>query len=195
MEQKQQDGSVPERGAGEDIRSVIRSVIEEFVTTEKRQSEPAYKAELMEERRRREQLEKRVNELVEENARSRRAAEESDRHSQIRAELQRIGVSKIDLAFKVVKDEVTRTEDGSLVARTSEGEVPLREYLNNFVHENPEFLPARIPGGSGVGGPAKKEPAGTAIELEKIRPGMSAEEIQRVRDHIAQVALQSLRGE
>jgi hypothetical protein len=195
MEQRQQDGGTPGQGAADDLRSIIRSVIEEFVTTEKKQTEPAHKAELLEERRRREQLERRVNELVEENNRSRKLAEESDRHSQIRAELQRIGVSKIDLAFKVVKDEVVRSEDGSLVARTSEGEQPLREYLNSFVHENPEFLPARIPGGSGVTGPSKASPAAPPIELERIRPGMSAEEIQRVRDQITQVALQNLRGE
>jgi hypothetical protein len=195
MEHNEQDGGASGRGAAEDIKSVIRNVIEEFVTAEKRQTEPAYKTELVEERRRREQLERRVNELVEENARNRRAAEESERFSQIRAELQRIGVSKVDLAFKVVKDEVARSEDGSLVGKTGGGEVPLREYLNSFVHENPEFLPARIPGGSGVTGPSKAAPVAAPVELEKIRPGMSAEEVQRVRDHIAQVALQSLRGE
>ena len=44
--------------------------------------EPAYKTELQEERRRREQLEKRVNELVEENKRSRAVADEAQRSTQ-----------------------------------------------------------------------------------------------------------------
>jgi ABC-type polysaccharide/polyol phosphate transport system ATPase subunit len=32
------------------------------------------------------------------------------------------------------------------------------------------------------------------IELDKIRPGMSAEEMQRVREEIVRVASQTLRG-
>ena len=50
--------------------------------------------ELAEERRRRESLEKRV--------------EEAERGSAIRAELQKLGVAKLDLAYKAVKDEVPR---------------------------------------------------------------------------------------
>ena len=47
-----------------DVRGMIRSVIEEFLTTERRKAEPAYKAELVDERRRREQLERQVNQPV-----------------------------------------------------------------------------------------------------------------------------------
>lgn len=197
MEQRQEDGRVPvEAGqpAGEDVKGVVRSVIEEYLTAEKRQSEPAYKAELVEERRRRENLERRVNELVEENKRSRQAAEESDRYSQIRAELQRLGVSKVDLAFRIVKDEVVRGAEGTLLAKTPEGERGLKEYLTTFVQDNPEFLPARIAGGSGAVSPSRSG-AVSGIDLERITPGMSREELQRVREHISQVALQSLRGE
>jgi len=45
---------------------------------------------------------------------------------------------------------VTRTEDGRVVARCEGGEMPLKEYLTVFVTENPEFLPARIAGGTGM---------------------------------------------
>ncbi len=62
--------------------------------------------------KKREQLERRVNELVAENQRSRKMAEEADRSATIRAELQRLGVAKVDLAFKAVKDEIFRAEDG-----------------------------------------------------------------------------------
>lgn len=185
MEEKKQD----------DIRGVIRSVIEEFITTERRQTEPAYKAELIEEKRRRESLEKRVNELVEENRKSRQAAEEIDRHSQIRAELQRLGVSKVDLAFKIVRDDVQRAADGRLTAKTADGERPLGEYLSAFVEQNPEFLPARISGGSGVTSPQRGGQMQSALELERIKPGMNPEELQRVREQVSQLALQSLRGE
>lgn len=179
----------------EDIRGMIRSVIEEYITTERKQTEPAYKTELVEERRRREALEKRVNELIEENKRSRQMAEESDRHAQIRAELQRLGVSKIDLAFKIVRDEILRGEDGALVARTTEGERSMREHLAAFVEQNPEFLPARISGGSGVSSPPRGGQMHAALELERIKPGMSPEELQKAREQVSQLALQSLRGE
>jgi hypothetical protein len=184
-----------EETKNEDIRGMIRSVIDEYVTLERKQTEPAYKTELVEERRRRESLEKRVNELIEENKRSRLVAEESDRHSQIRGELQRLGVAKIDLAFKIVRDEIARGEDGSLTAKTPEGERPMREHLATFVEQNPEFLPARISGGSGVSGPQRGGQMHAALDLERIKPGMSPEELQRVREQVSQLALQSLRGE
>ena len=79
--------------------------------SEQAKSEPAYKVELQEERKRREQLERRLNEVVEENKRSRKAADEAERSSAVRAELQRLGVAKVDLAFKAVQDGV-RTRRG-----------------------------------------------------------------------------------
>ncbi len=180
MEEKQQ---------GEDgIRSIVRETIEEFVRNEHSNSEPAYKAELLEERKRRETLEKRLNELVEENRRSRQVAEEAERSATIRAELQRIGVSKVDLAFKAIKDDVHRAEDGRLIARADQGDVSLKEYLAQFVSENPEFLPARIPGGSGVTPAPKAAQTGSGADLDKIRPGMSAEEAERVRQEILRIA-------
>src|SRR5579862_2370554 len=126
---------------GIDIQAIVRQALQEYSNTEQAKSEPAYKAELLEERRRREQMERRLNELVEENKRSRQIAAEAERSSAVRAELQRLGVGKIDLAYKAVQDGITRGEDGRLVAHTENGEQPMREYLSSFVNENPEFLP------------------------------------------------------
>jgi hypothetical protein len=170
-------------------------VIEEYISAGKKQAEPAYRTEMLEERRRREQLERRVNELVEENRRSKQQAEESERSSQIRAELQRLGVTKVDLAFRVVKDEIVRGEDGSLVAKTAEGDRPWQEHLSHFVEENPEFLPARIQGGSGAWSPQRNTGAAGSIDLDKIRPGMNAEDLQRVREQVTQALSHTLRGE
>jgi hypothetical protein len=194
MEHMDEQSSAQAPEPEQDVRGMIRNVIEEFLTTERRKAEPAYKAELLEERRRREQLERQVNQLVEENQKAKKFAEESDRNAQIRSELQRLGVMKIDLAHKAVKDDIQRTPDGALVARTSEGEVTAKEYLAKFVQENPEFLPARIAGGSGMT-TTPRHSSGSSIELESIRPGMSPEEMQRVREQIAQVALQTWKGE
>ena len=180
---------------GLDIQNIVRQAIQEYVSQEQARSEPAHKAELQEERKRREQLERRVNELVEENKRSRRAAEEAERSATIRGELQRLGVGKVDLAFRAIQDAVQRTEDGRLVARGENGELGLKEYLAGFVNENPEFLPARIAGGTGMTATSKAPVGGReAVDLEAIRPGMSAEELQRVREEIVRVASQTMRG-
>ncbi len=180
---------------GVDIQSIVKAAVEEYVSSEQAKSAPAHQAELVEERKRREQLERRVNELVEENKRSRHVAAEAERSSAVRSELQRLGVNKIDLAYKAVQDGIVRAEDGRLMARTENGELPMKEYLAAFVSENPEFLPARIPGGSGTTTGAKAGGAGREpVELERIRPGMSPEEMQRVREEIVRVASQTLRG-
>ncbi len=175
----------------ERIKGLIRDVIREYDTVEKERAEPAYKTELADERRRREQLERRVNELVEENRKSRSIAEEAERQTMIRSELQKHGIVKLDLAFKAIKDEIVRTNDGRLVAQTVEGPVAVGEYVAHFVSENPEFLPARLSGGSGTTAPTRN--AGTVnFEIEKIRPGMDPKELERIREEVARVALQGL---
>ncbi len=184
--------SVP--APGSDVRDIVRQAIEEFVRVETKKAEPAYKAELEDERKRRESLETRLNQLVEENRKARAVAEEADRNSQIRSELQRLGVAKVDLAFRAVRDEIIRGEDGRLQARGADAK-SLPEYLGKFLEENPELLPARIAGGSGAQTPSRNaaQPA-AQVDLDKIKPGMSKEELDRVRQEISRLASQALRG-
>jgi hypothetical protein len=178
-----------------DVQAIVRQAIQEFVNSEQAKNEPAYKTELQEERKRREAMERRLNQLAEENKQNRVKAEEAERSSAIRSELQRLGVAKVDLAYKAVQDGIVRTEDGRLVAKNENGEVGLRDYVSSFVKENPEFLPARIAGGTGMTGNLKAPQAGgESISIDRIRPGMDAEEMQRVREEIVRVASQSLRG-
>jgi hypothetical protein len=179
---------------GAELRSIIRGVIDEFVRAEQVKAEPGYKAELLDERKRREDLERRVNELVQENQRSREIAEEAERSSSIRAELQRLGVAKVDLAYRAVKDDIQRTDDGRLVARGGQGDGSVKDYLAQFVQDNPELLPARITGGSGMGSGPKAASTGGGLDLDKIRPGMSPEELEKVRQEISRVAGQAMRG-
>jgi len=61
------------------------------------------------------------------------------------------------------------------------------------VNENPELLPARMAGGSGASAGQRATEAG-GIDLKMIRPGMSEEDKERVRQEIARVASQTLRG-
>ena len=177
-----------------DVRSIVRNALEEYVRMEQSKSEPAYKVELVEERKRREQLERRLNELVDENRRSRERAEEIERAAAIRNELQRLGVTKVDLAFKAVREDIQRTNDGRLVAKTDNGELGIREYLTGFLSENPELLPGRIQGGSGAGSGHKAPVAASTIDLDKIRPGMSPEDLDKVRQEIARIANQTIRN-
>jgi hypothetical protein len=177
-----------------DVRAIVREAIAEFMNAQQAETEPAYKMELVEERKRREQLERRLSELEEENKRSRQMAEEAERSAAVRSELQRLGVAKVDVAFKAVRDDIYRAEDGRLIARSEQGEQSLKEYLTRFLNENPEFLPARIQGGSGAAATQKTPPAGSGVDLEKIRPGMSAEEAERVRQEIIRVAGQMMRS-
>ncbi len=167
-----------------DVQSLVKQAVEEYTRAQQAKAEPAYRAELQEERKRREQLERRVNDLIEENKRSRQIADEAERSA----------AGKVDLAFKAVKDDIARTDEGRLVARTESGEVALKDYLTSFVTSNPEFLPARISGGSGMQATQKSPSGGGSIDLDKIRPGMSPEDLDNARQEIARVAAQYLRG-
>ena len=99
-------------------------------------------------------------------------------------------------AYRAVKDDILRTEDGKLVARNLNGDQEVKEFLQLFVNDNPELLPARIVGGSGAGSGHKlgNQPSST-FDIDKIKPGMSAEDLDRARQEIARVAMQTLRGE
>jgi len=179
-----------------DVRDVIRQAITDFVATEQSKAEPAYKAELAEERKRREQLERRMNEMAEENRKNRAMAEEAERTSTIRGELQRLGVVKLDLAYRAVKDDIQRTDDGRLIGRQDGEDVTIQSYLKQFVEENPELLPARINSGLGTGatrGGTSHSATTSNLDLDRIRPGMNPEELERVRQEIARVANQSLK--
>src|SRR5258707_1285898 len=153
-------------------------------------------AELLQERKKRENLEKRVNEMIEEGRRAREAAEQAERYASIKSELQQLGVTKVDLAFRAVRDDVRRDAAGEkLVAHTDDGTVPLRDYLTQWVAANPEFKPARIAGGAGTS-PSRSSAAGSSsFDLDRIRPGMSAEEMERARQEIARVAAHALGGQ
>lgn len=172
---------MPEEEPG-NIRAVVQAVVQEFLPQ---------KAELEEARRQHGELERRVNELIAENTKSRARADEAERSAGVRAELQRQGISKLDLAYRAIRDEISRSEDGKLVAQ---GGLDLRDYVAQFVTENPELLPARVSGGSGAVAGQKGVSADGGVDLERIRPGMSPEEMERVRQEITRVASQTLRG-
>jgi hypothetical protein len=106
--------------------------------------------------------------------------------------LQKLGVAKVDLAFRAVKDEIVRSEDGRLLARDHDNS--MQDYLAKFVQENPELLPARIAGGSGAQSASKPASGVSAVDINTIRPGMSRDELDQVRQEISRLASQAMRG-
>lgn len=170
-----------------DVQGLVQRAIAEYVRQDSGRREPALKAELQEERRKREGLERRLNQMAEENSRSREIADQAERSSKIRSELQTLGVTKIDLAYKAVQADIQRTEDGRFVAKNESGEFGVKEYLTNFVHENPEFLPARIPGGTGLTTGTRSAPSKGGVDMDIISPRMSNEDKERVRQEILRV--------
>ncbi|BDC52087.1 hypothetical protein F183_A44020 [Bryobacterales bacterium F-183] len=176
----------------ENLQQIVLEAIKQYSQSEQARQEPVYKTELVEERKRRESLEGRVNQLIEENRKARAIAARVEKEAMVRAELQRLGVSKIDLAFKAVKDDILRSDEG--MSAGPDGENRVREYLANFVAENPELLPARIPGGSGASGVGRSSHGTGIVDFDRIRPGMSSEELERFREEVARVANQTMRG-
>jgi hypothetical protein len=104
-----------------------------------------------------------------------------------------LGVAKVDLAYRAVQEDIRRAEDGRLVARTENGEVGLKEYLSGFVHENPEFLPARIQGGTGIAHGTRAPQTNAAVDMDSISPSMSKDDRERVRQEILRVTAQDRR--
>ena len=151
-------------------------------------TDPGLREKLIEERRRREGLERRVQELTDENHRSRQQSEQTDRFSRIQGTLQELGVKKVQLAFRLVKDEVFRGEDGDLYTDASGERMHYRDYLRRFVSENPEFLPPRIAGGSGARDSDRGELSSAGFDLDRIRPGMSKEELAQAWKEVARLA-------
>ena len=66
MDEKKREPGVQGEPDRIDIRSLVKQALDEFTRTQQAKVEPAYKTELEEERKRREQLERRVNDLVQE---------------------------------------------------------------------------------------------------------------------------------
>ena len=167
-----------------DVQTIIQQAISECMRQDTARGESAHQTELREERRRRRELEKRMNEMAEEARKSRAIAEEAQRAGAIRAELQRLGVLKVELAFKVVQDRIVCAEDGRLMADNQ----PMSEFLTEFLEQNPEFLPTRIAGGTRTTGTQKAARANSSgVDLDKIGPAMSRDELEQVREAIMRV--------
>jgi hypothetical protein len=193
MSETQEAGVRPAEEDNEKIRGIVQDAIQEFLRFKQQETEPAHRAELQEERRRREQLEAHVRELLQKARESEQEVARTRMTSAVRDELQRQGVKKVDLAYRAIKDDIRQDERGGYTVNSKDGDVPLQEFVKKFVDENPEFLPPRIAGGSGSTGTSDDVTAGR-VDLNLIRPGMSDEERRQVQTAIANLASQTFKS-
>lgn len=193
MSEFNEQGNPGERQNTADIRGIVQEAMEEFSRRKREEAEPAQRAELMEERRRREQLESQVKDLLQKARESEQEMARTRMTGAVKEELQKLGVTKVDLAFRVMKDEIRQGGDGQYIARGREGDMPLQDFVKKFVDENPEFLPPRIAGGSGASG-GGHDAAGSRLDLDAIRPGMSVEERRDFHRAIANLVTQTFKS-
>ena len=193
MSETREQESATQVQAGQHIRGCVHEAIQEFISHRQQESEPAHRAELNEERRRREQLEAQVRQLLEKTRESEMEVARTRMTSAVRDELQKQGVTKVDLAFRAMKDDIRQADHGGYTVRGRDGDVPLQEFVKKFVDENPEFLPPRITGGSGSSGMGS-DATGARFDIDAIRPGMSQEERRQVHAAIASLATQTFKS-
>ena len=149
--------------------------------------ESRYREQLEKEQRERQRLQQQLEEMQAENRRQRKQADEAERLGLIREGLEARGVAKTKLALRLVKDDVARDEEGQLYASYEGSRIPVGEYLDRFLADNPEFLPPRIAGGSGVSGRGSRELGSSGIDLESIQPGMSRDETRAAWKEVARL--------
>ncbi len=182
---KEEDEEIGDGEAGEAETGGIQPPPEAKTDAEKR-----LLAQLQREQRERAKLARRMEKLEAHALAKEKQAEERERQAAIRSELAGLSVTKTDAAFKIIRDDIYRGEDGKLYAKNAEGdEVPLKEYVAGWLKGFPEFQPPRTAGGTGAtGGSRQDSSAAGTVTLEDIRPGMKPEEKQRVYRRIAELA-------
>lgn len=188
MKWKEEPGRSSSLEEDRDLEGVIRKVIGRYLGGASEREQPRVRGQLQEERRRREDAERQLAEATEENRRVREQGERAERYSSIRNELRALGVQKTDLAFRLVKDDIFRGEDGGLHGDIGGKRMSYQDYLSHFIADNPEFLPPRITGGSGAVGAERNEMTATGFDLNRIRPGMSKEELAQAWKEVARLA-------
>ena len=122
----------------EEIRVIVRAAVEEYAGGERIRQEESVQAELSQERQLRETLQKQVESLVGEGVQLKSAADEAERTLAIRTELQRLGIRNVDLAYRAVRDDVRRSEDGKYVGASGQ---ELAEYLRKFASRTRQISP------------------------------------------------------
>lgn len=142
-------------------------------------------------------LEKRIAALTDEVTSERKArteteakAKETARLAAIRTEIAKHNMNPeaVDDAIRYFRDTVRYNDAGELVA--GDDEVSIADHVRATVEKRATWQPPVPHGGAGAstGTRAGQKP----VSIDDIRPGMKAEDVQRVREHIAAVARESM---
>lgn len=135
-------------------------------------------------RRELEKLNKAQQSLIEENKKTKQDAETKELHAQIRTSLSDfpfVSDSARELAFNNLKDRISKK--GS--ALFGPDDVPLKDFLANELEQTYDFLLSKKDvGGAGATGGGRRD---AGIDLDDIRPGMSAEQLAAARAQIARL--------
>jgi hypothetical protein len=187
-EELEQPDIAPARLGEEDIRRIIDGTVAALA---EKITSAAPVADASEKEEARAALEQQLEELRRSAEEYRTRAEAAEKAATVREELRKRGVTNVELAYRAIREDLTRGESGDIRAKTAGGEVALAEYLGQFLQSNPELMPARRLGGAGSSGGAEGESAG--LDMDSIRPGMDPAEMERARREVARVISQSLR--
>lgn len=162
--------------------------------------DPQMVARLMEQERQAKALQEQVQRLSTENAEAKRQAEQSERHSRIRAALgsfQFVSEDAADTAFNLMERQIRRDPDtGNLIGGPDGQALPFDIYIKETLNAKHAYLlGTKVAGGSGATrGDAKLGSSNTLVgTTEMIRPGMRPEERQAVISQIQHVASQMSR--
>jgi uncharacterized coiled-coil protein SlyX len=104
-------------------------------------------------------------------------AETKERHSAIRDALANFSFgsdAQRDTAFRIFRDEIKRTADGLLVGGADEA--PLKEYITDQMKQHAYLLSTKDVASAGARS-GRPQAAGKNIDLNSIKPGMSAAEL------------------
>ena len=118
---------------GIDIQAIVRQAIREFIAMENTPTEPGWKAELREEIMHREQLERRVNELVTANRETMRARAADQLRSAVACELRWHGVEDVGLYGPAIEREVITAGARNLVLERRERNAAIAQTWKDFL--------------------------------------------------------------
>lgn len=126
---------------------------------------------------------------------SERRAEEKERHSNIRgllSDFQFANDAAREDAFRTFATEIKRGEGDGLIGPENEA---AKEYIRRRLEDDRSYLlkPKDVGGSGAQNGGARG--GSRSFDLNELRPGMKADDLQAMRAEIARVAANAMRGQ
>ncbi|MDE2103010.1 MAG: hypothetical protein KGL39_37545 [Patescibacteria group bacterium] len=104
--------------------------------------------------------------------------------------LKYVPAERIDAALRIFGPDVKYTDEGNIVGGAEDS--PLKDFIETTIKHHEYLLPAKSVGGAGASaGSRRVQP----VDLNDLKPGMKADDLARVREEIARVASEAMRGQ